>query len=140
MVQIKEFISSKFPDIWYQPNTAMLTPFIENQEQFAVIDEYLKNNPQFYDCLTVYRYQNCYDFIPKGITKRSGLEFVCQKLGIKKNEVIAVGDSINDYTMFEFAQTAIGINIKDEKRVSANFGSLYDALLFIEKKVDENSH
>ncbi|MBQ0083714.1 MAG: HAD family phosphatase [Clostridiales bacterium] len=139
MQKIKEFIDGKFPDIWYQPNTYALTPFITKEEQFAVIDEFLAENPQFESCLTVYRHPNCYDILPKGVTKKSGLELICRKLGIKPLEVIAVGDGINDYSMFEFAGTSVGIKIADTQKVSANFDSLADALLFIKKKVNENN-
>lgn len=44
---------------------------------------------------------------PLGVHKAAALEFLCEKIGITMNEVIAMGDSLNDLKMIE--QAGIGI-------------------------------
>lgn len=47
------------------------------------------------------------EFVPKGYTKAKGIELVCKELGIHRKDTIAVGDSINDVDMLQYA--GIGI-------------------------------
>ncbi len=43
----------------------------------------------------------------KGITKATGLERLCARLGIDPSEVLAIGDSMNDIEMLQWAGTAV---------------------------------
>ncbi|MCS4488331.1 HAD family hydrolase [Streptococcus sciuri] len=55
------------------------------------------------------------DIILDAVTKRTGLEALCTQLGIKRDEVLAFGDNLNDYEMLEFSGTAIATgNARDE--------------------------
>lgn len=45
----------------------------------------------------------------KGISKGKSLELICDKLGIKKEEVMAFGDGGNDKSMLEFAGIGIAM-------------------------------
>lgn len=38
---------------------------------------------------------------PKGVTKAAGVRTICQKLGLSMKNVMAIGDSLNDYPLFE---------------------------------------
>ncbi|MBQ0083571.1 MAG: HAD family phosphatase [Clostridiales bacterium] len=136
--KIKAFIDKTCENVWYQPNTVALTPFITSENQFEIIDAYLDRHSRFYDNLTVYKHYNCYDILPKNASKKDAVAFLCGKLGITPNEVITVGDGINDYPMFEFSKYSVGLNVKDESKVTENFRSLAEALDFIETKVGEN--
>ncbi|GFZ76798.1 5-amino-6-(5-phospho-D-ribitylamino)uracil phosphatase YcsE [Paenibacillus marchantiophytorum] len=57
---------------------------------------------------------------PRGISKASGVEMVCQLLGIQMSEVIAMGDSENDITMIREAGLGVAMgNAQDEvKRIA----------------------
>ncbi|MDD9271294.1 Cof-type HAD-IIB family hydrolase [Paenibacillus sp. GCM10023248] len=57
---------------------------------------------------------------PLGISKASGLEAVCQLLGIQMSEVIAMGDSENDIAMIREAGLGVAMgNAQDEvKRIA----------------------
>ena len=57
---------------------------------------------------------------PLGISKASGVEAVCQLLGIRMSEVIAMGDSENDITMIREAGLGVAMgNAQDEvKRIA----------------------
>ena len=60
-------------------------------------------------------------------------------LGVKAEEMIAVGDGINDYPMFEFAGISLGIGVKEEDKVDKNFVSITEALEYIQELlVQEN--
>ena len=52
-------------------------------------------------------------------------------LEVLPEEIIAVGDGINDYPMFEYAGTAFGVNVKDEDKVDKNFASIIEVLAYI---------
>ena len=52
-------------------------------------------------------------------------------LGLEAKDVIAVGDGINDYPMFEYAGLALGINVAEEERVDKNFPTITEALKYI---------
>lgn len=49
------------------------------------------------------------DLAPEGVSKASGLEFVCERLGIARADVLAVGDGHNDYEMLEWAGRGVAM-------------------------------
>ncbi|GFZ27458.1 Cof-type HAD-IIB family hydrolase [Lactobacillus corticis] len=56
------------------------------------------------------------------VNKGQGLRELCQKIGIKPAEVMAVGDAGNDLTMFEFAGVAVAMgNGTPEAKAAADF-------------------
>jgi 5-amino-6-(5-phospho-D-ribitylamino)uracil phosphatase len=58
---------------------------------------------------------------PLGVSKASGVEAVCQLLGITMAEVIAMGDSENDITMIRAAGLGVAMgNAQDEVKRIAN--------------------
>ena len=54
-------------------------------------------------------------------------------------EIVAVGDGENDYPMFEYAGTAIGVNVKEEFRVHKNFATITDVLDYLNSNCDKES-
>ncbi|WP_262362337.1 Cof-type HAD-IIB family hydrolase [Paenibacillus senegalensis] len=58
---------------------------------------------------------------PKGVSKASGIMEVCNLLGIKMQEVIAMGDSQNDMTMIKEAGLGIAMgNAQDAVKLAAD--------------------
>ena len=49
------------------------------------------------------------DLAPEGVSKASGLAFLCTKLGIDQSEVLAVGDGNNDLEMIEWAGRGVAM-------------------------------
>jgi Cof subfamily protein (haloacid dehalogenase superfamily) len=43
----------------------------------------------------------------KGVTKATGLQSLCARLGIDSSEVLAIGDAMNDIEMLQWAGTAV---------------------------------
>ncbi|WNQ12620.1 Cof-type HAD-IIB family hydrolase [Paenibacillus aurantius] len=58
---------------------------------------------------------------PRGISKASGIMEVCNLLGIKMEEVIAMGDSQNDLTMIKSAGLGVAMgNAQEEVKLAAD--------------------
>ena len=47
------------------------------------------------------------DVVPRGVNKATGLEQIRQYYGFKRDEILAFGDSMNDYAMLRYAGTAV---------------------------------
>lgn len=62
-----------------------------------------------------------YDIMKKGVTKASAIEILANHLGIKKKEIIAIGDGGNDKEMLEMAGLKIAMaNATDELKEIAD--------------------
>ena len=125
-------IEEMLPHVWFQPNEVGLTPFLTKQEEFDVINKILADYKEKVNDVIAYEQFDCFDITPNGITKKSGIEKLANMLGVLPEEMIAVGDGINDYPMFEFAGTALGVNVKEPDKVDKNFTSILEALEYIQ--------
>lgn len=122
--------------IWYQPNEVALTPFPPNEECFAVIQKIIDSHSNDLNELAVYRHVDSFDIIPKNISKANGLSYLAEKIGMKANSFVAVGDGPNDLSMFAYADVAVGIGEKVKDAVDFTFQNIGDALnFFIERKI-----
>lgn len=61
------------------------------------------------------RENGAYECIPKGFSKYTAMEMVCEKFGIDRENTYAFGDSSNDIPMFEFAGHTIAMGVHSEK-------------------------
>ncbi|RSK28295.1 HAD family phosphatase [Bacillus sp. HMF5848] len=62
------------------------------------------------------------EFTEVGVTKGTSLHLLINKLNIKREEVIAVGDSYNDLAMIEFAGLGVAMgNAPDDIKGKANY-------------------
>ena len=133
---IRNMLEDVAPDMWYQPNEVGLTPFPSDEAGFDVIQSCLNTlAPQLED-LIIYRHCDCFDIMPNGITKKSGLERLGKLIGISAEETAAVGDGVNDYPMFEYAGLSLGIHVKEPEKVNHNFASIDEALRFLLKTIE----
>lgn len=124
-------IEEVLPHVWFQPNEVGLTPFLTKQEEFDAINKILDDYKEQVNDVIVYEQFDCFDITPNGITKKSGIQKLARMLGVLPEEMIAVGDGINDYPMFEFAGIALGVNVKDVDKVEKNFATIDEALEYI---------
>ena len=51
------------------------------------------------------------ELLPEGVSKASGLAVLCDRLGVGRDEVVAVGDGWNDIPMLEWA--GVGVAMAD---------------------------
>ena len=135
--QIEEDISSMIPGIWFQPNSVAVTPFPRNEEEFDRIQEYLDEHRELLEGIETFRHGDSFDFVPGGITKYDGLQKLTQMTGITADEMIAVGDGVNDLPMFSYAGLSLGIGLEDTEPVDRNFDSITGALEYILDLVTE---
>ncbi len=131
--RMKLAIDRRFPDMWYQPNEVALTPFPKTDEEFDWIQKYIDDNEL--EDVDVYRHCDSFDIVPKGLNKKTGMEYLGNLLGITLEETIAVGDGVNDYPMFEYAGISIGICVKDKDKVDYDFETITEVLEFLLRKV-----
>jgi len=62
------------------------------------------------------------EFTQMGVTKGASLDYLIKPMGIKAEEVIAIGDSYNDLTMIEFAGLGVAMgNAPEDIREKADF-------------------
>ena len=59
------------------------------------------------------------EIMPKGIDKGYGLSVVAESLGIDRKEIVAVGDSMNDLAMVEWAGVGVAVSNADDRLKSA---------------------
>ncbi len=128
---IKALIDEKYPNMWYQPNETVLTPFTENAEHHAYFNKILIDYADKIKDVTVFKSFNAYDFLPNNINKQTALKYLKKIINIDAEQILAVGNSNNDYPMFQYAKYAIGIDVPDNSKVNKNFNTLKSALLHI---------
>lgn len=124
-------ITEKLPDMWYQPNQVGLTPFPKTEVQFDEIESILEECKADQKDVVVYRHIDSFDITPKGIDKKAGIKYLGELLGITSDEMVAIGDGVNDYPMFEYAGLSVGINVKEKEKVNRNFNTSTQALKYL---------
>ena len=61
------------------------------------------------------------EVMPQGIDKAASIDFLANKLGIQREEIIAVGNAGNDLTMVQYAGLGVWVdNVADELRHEAD--------------------
>lgn len=129
---LRQDLENRFGDkIWFQPNEVALTPFPKCQHLFDEVEQYISSKG--IEDVIVYRQVDCFDIIPKDISKRGGLEYLANLLNLTKDDFVAVGDGINDYPMFDYAGLSLGVNVKDESKVDLNFDKVDCAIEYLLK-------
>ncbi len=134
--RIKQYISEKFPELWFQPNTVAVTCFTEDEKIGKDILSFIEHNEDEFSGVTVYPHWDSFDFIPKGVSKATALDTICKRLNISAENVITVGDGTNDYPMFEYSKYSVGICVPDRKKVTKYVESLPEALSYIEDLIN----
>ena len=74
---------------------------------------------------TSFLHTNFLEILRDGINKGSALKWLCDKKGIKRENVIAFGDNYNDIEMIEFAGVGVAMeNGEEELKKSADYIAL----------------
>jgi len=92
--------------------------FKDSLQKITTIREKLKNHMK--DTLS-FTLSNPYslEFSAPGVSKANGLIYLSTKLNISKNEMLAIGNSLNDLDMLKLAGTGIAMkNSDDELKIS----------------------
>jgi Cof subfamily protein (haloacid dehalogenase superfamily) len=65
---------------------------------------------------------NCIDILNGGISKAKGISILSEKLGISREEIITVGDNLNDMEMLEYAGLGVAMgNAPDKVKSKADY-------------------
>ncbi len=128
---LKRGITALLPNVWTQPNQIMFTPFPTTEEEFETIRGFLRDNADRLTHIDCYEHCDSFDFVPHGHDKYTALEYLETRIGSSRESTIAVGDGVNDYPMFRYAKTSVGIHVEDKSEVTYNFEDIETALSFI---------
>ena len=128
---LREKLEEALPALWYQPNKVALTPFFRSEEEKNRIGALLEEYTAQIGDVDVIRQPECYDVVPLGVHKGAGVGAVAAYLSLTAADVIAVGDSLNDYPMFAYAGLSIGIGLLDPAKADMNVGSITEALDYL---------
>lgn len=129
--KIRRVLQERFPHIWFQPNKIGVTPFPTSEKEFEEIEEILNHYKEELKDITVFRHVDSFDIVPAQIDKAVGISYLLKIMKIEAKDIVAVGDGVNDYAMFELAGYAVGVNVREEFRVDKNCKSTLEMLLFI---------
>ena len=124
-----------YADLWYQPNLVGLTPFPKRKEEFDIINTFVKEHENDLKEIDVYRFVDCFDFMPQQISKGAGLAYLGELLHILPEEMVVFGDSSNDYPMFAYAGCAVGIHLKEREVADRNFDTIGEALEWLAERI-----
>lgn len=125
---IRAELERRMPKLWYQPNQVGLTPFFSTQAENEAIGKCIADLSGQISDVDIYPQGDCYDVTPKGISKAVGIRTLGEYLGVDAKDMVAVGDGINDYPMFDAAGFSIGIRLKNPEAVSLNVDSIGAAI------------
>lgn len=131
LAEIKGILQERFPYIWFQPNKIGVTPFPISVEEFEEIQTILNTWREGKEGIQIFRHVDSFDIVPARIDKATGIRHVLEDLEIATEEMIAIGDGVNDYCMFEIAGFAVGVNVKEAFRVNINFRTTLEMLEYI---------
>lgn len=128
--------------IWFQPNLMQVSVFHYTVHVRKELEEYVKNKfktPEFNDAFKAYMHFDCIDIMPVQVSKGNGLLYVANLMKIPPEATLAVGDSINDYSMFKKANRAIGINLAKKLEGVDAVADIESALTLIEQWLQEDA-
>ncbi|MBQ6335101.1 MAG: Cof-type HAD-IIB family hydrolase [Erysipelotrichaceae bacterium] len=74
--------------------------------------------------------EGCVDIVPKGISKTNGIDVICERYGISKDETLGIGDGENDIKMLKHC--AIGIAMGN------SYPALKECADYITDNIDED--
>ena len=92
------FLNGYSPEIHVNKFSALIHP----NTNIAAIQEALEEEFDF-----LFHTGDVLECIPAGTSKATGIEWLCNYLGIAKDDIYAIGDSINDLDMFHFVDHSI---------------------------------
>ena len=80
--------------------------FIKSKKKAALTEKLLRNHPQFELAITS---RNCFEITEKGKNKSHGIKKLAEHLGVKREKVIAFGDSENDREMLKYVGCGVAM-------------------------------
>lgn len=90
-------------------------------EELNRVELYLKS--EFNEVLDIYfSSENTLNLVAKGVSKRDGIQYVCDILGVKEDEIATIGDSPNDICMLKGIKYSFAMdNARESVKENANY-------------------
>ncbi|ADL69180.1 Cof-like protein hydrolase [Thermoanaerobacterium thermosaccharolyticum DSM 571] len=88
--------------------------FIDTSEKINKISEIVKSKFK-YSVTNTSSEPGSLELVPYGNSKRNSLEFLCKKLNINSDEVISIGNGINDLEMLKWSKIGVAVKNSDPK-------------------------
>ncbi len=108
-----EEVDFDFPKVILTDDGDKLAKYVEKAEKTFNNLEVFRSEPFFLE------------ICPKGIHKATGIAKIIEILGVKREEVIAIGDGFNDVTMIEYAGLGVAMdNAHDDVKAIADYVTL----------------
>ena len=93
--------------------------FIGDREELEKLQNDIRNNFNVHTCFS---HTNFLEVLASGINKGTALEWLCNKKGINRDEIIAFGDNYNDIEMIEYAGIGVAMkNAEEELKRKADY-------------------
>lgn len=90
-------------------------------DELSRLELYLKS--EFSEVLDIYfSSENTLNLVPRGVSKRKGIEYLCNILGANTDEIATIGDSPNDICMLDGIKYSFAMeNSRELVKESANY-------------------
>lgn len=105
----EELIYEIVPDMYSLIEGDPLLKLVIVSEDADFIEKTQASLKKIPDIEVVRSNRNCLDIMRKGVTKGSAVEAYAQTLGITPDEIVAFGDSENDYSMLNMAGYSVAM-------------------------------
>ena len=86
------------------------------------LEAFRKTSDKWFDCID--RGGTFREFVPRGFSKATGIQFVLDYYGLKSDDAYAFGDSNNDLTMLSYLKNSIAMG-------NSNPASLKDLVSYV---------
>lgn len=109
--QYQEKILAAYSDsIWVQPNEVNYSFFADDKLIFNEISEFTENHFKNSNFNYYFHNDGCIDIVYKDVHKGWAIKKIKEELGLEYNQMVSVGDGVNDLPMFKETLFEIGIN------------------------------
>lgn len=121
--KIKFYEVNDFKEAFSQYSSDILKLIIIQTKNSTKIEDAKEDIEKLKDYVDiVYSWNGCAEFMAKGTSKGNAVKILAKKLGIKKEEIMCIGDSRNDLSMFYEAGTTVVMgNAPDDIKEYADY-------------------
>jgi len=138
ILTIESEVVSRFADlIWLQPTQVELTIFPKVKEALPELIVCLRESIKpFREKVVMFEHEDAIDILPSGIDKGKALAKINKLYGVKRENVVVVGDSDGDIPMFREAMSFLIVGNKIGYCEGAKrFPTIKEALDFVENLI-----
>lgn len=99
--------------VWFQPNGVNIAAFPTRAGYMEAVVSQIKETANKFN-LQFYIHSDCAEIIAPGVDKGVAIQRILNHLGLNKDQILSVGDSHNDLSMFKASGQAIAIGLRPD--------------------------